>query len=66
MEVITIEGKDYKCSKRVLEEFEWVENKVNAAKRLSEKIQDLQDDLDTITIEYQTKINLLLIQISNL
>ena len=48
MEIIVIEGKDYKRSKRVAEEISWTHLQVKAAKKLAERIEDLQDEMDNI------------------
>lgn len=66
METITIEGKDYKCSKRVAEEILWMDSQVKATKELVRKIEDLQDEMDTSVRSYQNKIDNLIGQIKNL
>ena len=66
MESITIEGKDYKCSKRVAEEILWMDTQVKTAKRLGEMIEDVQDEFETQFFEYQRKINDLTQQLKNL
>ena len=57
MEIIVIEGKDYKRSKRVAEEISWTHLQVKAAKKLAERIEDLQDEMDTSVRAYQSQIN---------
>lgn len=66
MGTIVIEGKDYKCSKRVAEEILWVDSQVKTAKELARQIEDLQDELDTQVSIYQSRINDLIQQIKNL
>ena len=66
METIVIEGKDYKCSKRVAEEILWMDSQVKTAKELARQIEDLQDELDTQVSIYQSRINDLIQQIKNL
>lgn len=66
METIVIEGKDYKCSKRVAEEIVSMDIRVKSAKELVKRIEDLQDDMDTSVMNYQNKINKLLQQIKTL
>ena len=65
MEIIVIEGKDYKCSKRVAEEISWTYLQVKATKKLVERIEDLQDEMDTSVRAYQSQINNLIEQIKN-
>ena len=66
METIVIEGKDYKCSKRVAEEILWMDSQVKTAKELARQIEDLQDELSTQVSIYQSGINDLIQQIKNL
>ena len=66
MEIIVIEGKDYKCSKRVAEEILWMDSQVKTAKELARQIEDLQDELDTQVAIYQSQIDDLIQQIKNL
>lgn len=66
METIVIEGKDYKCSKRVAEEILWMDSQVKTAKELARQIEDLQDELDTQVAIYQSQIDDLIQQIKNL
>lgn len=66
METIVIEGKDYKCSKRVAEEILWMDSQVKTAKELARQIEDLQDELDTQVAIYQSRINDLIQQIKKL
>ena len=62
METIVIEGKDYKCSKRVYEEILWMDSQVRAAKELARQIEDLQDEIRIC----QSKINILIQQLKEL
>jgi flagellar hook-associated protein FlgK len=66
MQTIVIEGKDYKCSKRVHEEILWMDSQVKTAKELARQIEDLQDELDTQVAIYQSQINNLLQQLKRL
>ena len=66
MEIIVIEGKDYKYSKRVAEEISWTHLQVKAAKKLAERIEDLQVEMDTSVRAYQSQINNLIEQIKKL
>lgn len=66
MELVVINGKDYKCSNRVAEEISWLDNQLKTAKILADKIADLQDEFDTSYREYQDKIEDLVEQIKGL
>jgi len=66
METIVIEGKDYKCSKRVAEEILWMDSQVKTAKELARQIEDLQDEMGTSIRNYQDKISNLIWQIKKL
>jgi flagellar hook-associated protein FlgK len=66
MQTIVIEGKDYKCSKRVSEEILWMDSQVKTAKELARQIEDLQDELDTQVSIYQSQINNLIQQLKRL
>jgi hypothetical protein len=66
MQTIVIEGKDYKCSKRVAEEILWMDSQVKTAKELARQIEDLQDEMDTSVRNYQDKISNLIWQIKKL
>lgn len=66
METIVIEGKDYKCSKRVAEEILWMDSQVKTAKELARQIEDLQDEMNSSIRNYQDKISNLIWQIKKL
>jgi len=66
MELVVIEGREYKCSNRVAEEIAWMDSQVKTAKELARQITDLQDDMDTSVRSYQSQINNLLEQIKRL
>ena len=66
METIVIEGKDYKCSKRVAEEILWMDSKVKVAKKLVKMIEDEMEEFDTQYRQYVDRVNDLTRQLNNL
>lgn len=66
METIIIEGKEFKCSKRVAEEINWLDIRLRSVKSIVSQIEDLQDELDTTVMNYQHSINKLLSELKNL
>lgn len=66
METVVIEGKEYKCSKRVAEEISWMDNQVKTAKKLAQMIEDEMDEFETQFFTHQNRMNDLVNQLKKL
>lgn len=63
MAKVIIRGKEHTCSEPVKDEIDWLRIKLKATVSIAQKIEDKQDEIDSLVREKQAEIQELLNQL---